>query len=458
MDGAVREMWARMPLAEAVLQAWRWLADDAFLEDFYQRHRGRGRRRTLSFAVLLQLIADALVHRGGSARRAFERAREEGELDVSIQAAYGKLRRMPIETSVALLAQATQRLRALAPVRPVTEAPSCLAHFHVVVLDGKAIKRIAKRLKPLRGVSGGVVGGKALVALCLQSGLAFAMHADPDGDANEVRFVPQFVPAVRRLLSGRRLWLLDRAFGYPKVLELLAQEEDHFLVRQRRVVTFTADPTRPPQTGQDATGRAYTQSWGWVGRPGTRTRRVVRRIVLSRPGADDVALLTDLLDAQQYPAEELLRLYRMRWGIEQVFQQVTEVFGLQTLIGSSPEASVFQLAFCLLLYNVMQVVRAHVAAGRQLAVAEVSIEKLFEDVREQLQAWRWLIGPRQTFALFGTAADAAAIGARLHALLATRWRDRWRKATQQKRRPATPTPRARIHQSAHRLITGHQRR
>lgn len=55
----VREMWARMPLAEAVLRAWRWLADDAFREDFYRRQRGCGRQRILTFAVLLQLIADA---------------------------------------------------------------------------------------------------------------------------------------------------------------------------------------------------------------------------------------------------------------------------------------------------------------------------------------------------------------------------------------------------------------
>ena len=87
MAGVIGEMWARMPLAEAVLQAWRWLAEDAFLEEFYQWHRGRGRQRTLSFAVLMQLIADALLHRGGSARRAFERAREEGRLPVSISAA-----------------------------------------------------------------------------------------------------------------------------------------------------------------------------------------------------------------------------------------------------------------------------------------------------------------------------------------------------------------------------------
>ena len=49
-------------------------------------------------------------------------------------------------------------------------------------------------------------------------------------------------------------------------------------------------------------------------------------------------------------------------GIERMFQQVAEVFHLATLIGGSPEATVFQLAFCLLLYNMIQVVRASLAA------------------------------------------------------------------------------------------------
>jgi hypothetical protein len=33
------------------------------------------------------------------------------------------------------------------------------------MVDGTAIKRVANRLKPLRGRKGGVGGGKALVAL-----------------------------------------------------------------------------------------------------------------------------------------------------------------------------------------------------------------------------------------------------------------------------------------------------
>jgi len=43
-----------------------------------------------------------------------------------------------------------------------------------------------------------------------------------------------------------------------------------------------------------------------------------------------------------------------RWTIERVFQQITEVFNLQHLIGTTPQGTLFQLAFCLLLYNMLQ--------------------------------------------------------------------------------------------------------
>ena len=80
-----------------------------------------------------------------------------------------------------------------------------------VILDGKAIKRVAKRLRPLRGLPGGLLGGRALVALEYRSGLAVALHAHPDGDANDVRFVADLVPRVRQCVSGPRLWLGDSA-------------------------------------------------------------------------------------------------------------------------------------------------------------------------------------------------------------------------------------------------------
>ena len=39
--------------------------------------------------------------------------------------------------------------------------------------------------------------------------------------------------------------------------------------------------------------------------------------------------MTDLLDEQAYPAEDLLAVYLKRWEIERVFQKITEVFELR---------------------------------------------------------------------------------------------------------------------------------
>src|SRR5439155_20050524 len=107
----------------------------------------------------------------------------------------------------------------------------------------------------------------------------------------------------------------------------------------------------------------------------------VRSIRLTLAGQGALVVLTSLLDAERYPAAELLEVYRGRWGIERVFQQVTEVFGLQGLIGGSALASVFHLAFCLMHYNLLQVLRATVAEGQRRAVDDISVEKLFEDVK-----------------------------------------------------------------------------
>ena len=90
----------------------------------------------------------------------------------------------------------------------------------------------------------------------------------------------------------------------------------------------------------------------------------MRQIHLVRPGAEDVFLVTDLLDEATYPADDLLEVYLKRWEIERVFQKITEVFHLEHLIGSTPEATIFQASFCLVLYNLLQVMRAYVAAGQ----------------------------------------------------------------------------------------------
>jgi hypothetical protein len=437
---------------------WQQVADAPFLQELFDRHRGRGYEKALSFPRLVQLIADALLQYEGSARASFERAQQDDTLAVTLQAAYGKLRRLPLPLSAAFLAEGTTRLRQVLPGRPTSPLPASLQEFAVTVLDGKAIKRVAKRLKLLRGIRGGVLGGKALVALELHSGLAVAFAGHPDGEVNDARLVPDLLPAVRQRLPGPRLWLGDRQFCDLEQTGRFASDGDHFLVRYHPKVHFHPDLQRQPHHGRDGAGRPYVEEGGWLGSEQDPRRRSVRRITLTRPADTDLILVTDLVDRKRYPARDLLRAYLARWGIERVFQQVTEVFQLKRLIGGSPQAGVFQLAFCLLLYNMIHVLRLYVAAVEAWEPEDISLEKLFEDVERELIAWSVLVKPADTAAYFAAPARPAQVRKRLAQLLGGVWQDRWLKAVNEKPRPhRAPEKATRAHTSVHRLLENHRR-
>jgi hypothetical protein len=447
-----------MPLAEAVLLLWRWVADEEHLQGVFERWRGRCYEKVISFTLMVHLIADALLHYAGSARQSFRRAKERSELTASVRAAYGKLSRLPIALSRAFQAACTDRLHAVYPDEARTPLPRRLAEFQVVVLDGKAIKRVAKRLKCLRGMPGGLLGGRALVALDLARGLAVALHAHPDGDANDVRFVLDLLPEVRQRIAGPRLWMGDRGFCDLVNTARCAEAGDHFVVRYHPKVPFYPDAARARRTRRDRHGRPYVEQWGWLGSPRNPQRRYVRVITLQRPGEEEIILVTDLLDAEQYPAEDLLDLYGMRWGIERMFQQVTEVFGLESLIGGTPEASVFQFAFCLVLYNLIQLVRAYVAVAAQRERETISTENLFDDARRELIAWNVMLEPEATVAYFDSEGPwtESRVQKRLQGLLSSVWTDRWIKTPRNQRRRNPTVVQARTHGSVYRILQEHR--
>lgn len=433
-----REVLSRLPLAEAVLSLWRWVADPAFLLSVFAQHSGLGYEKEIRFEVLVQLIADALLEHQGSGRKSFERGREQGLLTASVQAVYQKLGRRALGVSEAWLAESTARVRPVYPVAAWLSLPPALQDLEVLIVDGKAIKRVAKRLKPLQGRKGGVLGGKALVALELRSGLAVAMATPPDGETNEAKLVPALLPQVREQVEGRRLWVADRQFGDLTQTAAFASGSDHFLVRYHPKTSFGLDATRPAPQGQDAQGRVWEHDWGWLGCESAPQRRFVRRLTLVRPGEETIILLTDVLDAAQVPANDLLDLSLARWSIERVFQQITEVFHLQTLIGTTPQGTVFQFAFCLLLSNLVQVVRAYGATAQTRPVSTISTELLFDDVHRQLVAFTELVPPGQVEPLLPVRPSVEQLCAQLTRLLATVWSTRWLKAPAKKHKASAP--------------------
>ena len=446
MDGFQKELLNRLPLAQASMRVAGYALDPAGLADVYKAHRGSCYESILTFEGLVRLVLDALAVYGGSGNQAFNAASARGDLPVAKANVYGKLGRISEGLSMALLEHGSARLSELFPVdRPAMQCPTSLRDWKIVAFDGKKIKNATKRLKPLRKVPGKLLGGKLLVLMDVETGLVLCMNADPDGERNDVPLVPAAVEQLRRRVSEPVFWMGDRQFGNLEIPQLLsAKEGDSFLLRCPKTLKLQPDPKRKQNEFQDDDHRTVVQEWGWIGAPHDPRRRYVRRITLER-AKDPVILITDLLDDDKVPGQHLLDIYRQRWGIERVFQQVTEVFNLQTLIGSSPQAMIFQASLCFMLYNIVQVVRAYLAEDGEQPIERVSSEKLFWAVRDELAAWSRLGDARTMADALGLEPALSAVPANmirwLRSTVHQRWTEQYLKAPpKRKKSPPEPAP------------------
>lgn len=450
------EVLRRLPLAEAFYTVWGHVAADAVLADLFDRHRGRCYQDQLTFAELVRVLADALTRYRGRGRGAILDAVERNQISCQVRAVYGKLARLPLPLAEAFLTALTQRLRPLFPAagRPAA-LPASLDGLAVVVVDGKKIKRVAKRLLPTRYQPGKLYGGKLLVAYLPAEGVAVGLAADADGEANDIRSVPQLLPTVREIVAGPRLWVADRQFCDLIQPRRFAADGDHFVVRYGSNTSFHPDPTRAAVEGTDAGGRAVRQEWGWLGAESQGERRLyVRRVTLARPGEEGVSVVTDLLDPDAYPAADLLAVYLTRWQIETVFQQITEVFHLQRLIGCRPPATVFQASLCLVLFNVLQLVRGHITAGRPEPVPDaVSGEQVFADLTKELIGLHEVLTVEEVVGGVAVPNGDEPVRTRLRGLLSGLWSAKWAKVRNRTRRPVKPPPRkSGGHTSVHKLL------
>lgn len=439
MVGYERETLERLPLAEAAYRLLDYVTHEEFLSEVYEKHRGRSYTKVIDFPLLVHLVADALLEHQGSGHKSFRKASEGGILTASFKAAYGKLSRVPLGLSQGLLAQASQRLQEICPPVPSVALPESLQEMTVLILDGKKIKHVAHRLKILRGVRGHVLAAKVAVTLNMRTGLVVAMSAHHDGEVSDAPLVPDLLAQVRARTSGPRLWVEDRLFCDLHQPRLAREAGDHYLIRYGAKVSFHQDLARPARLGVDDQGRTYQEEWGWLGKAGNPRRQYVRRITLLRPDDEAVLLVTDLLDGERYPAVDLLLVYLHRWGIERVFQRVTEVFSLRALIGSTPQAGVFQAAFCLLLYNVIAVLRAYISQAQERVPETISTENLFYDVHRDLVALHEVLSVPEILKLFDERLPGHELRRRLGTLLAGQWSKCWLKAPAKKRKPRTIT-------------------
>lgn len=441
-----REALKRIPLADACYLLMAQVLSDSVLQHVWETFRGRCYEQELSFAMVVELLQSALFRHHGSGRASLDEAAEADRLRVTYAAVYGKLGRVPLEVSKGLLETGAAELLPVVPPGVCAHPlPACFDKFQVLVIDGKVIKRVPRLLKLLRGARAAVLGGKASVLLDVRTGLVRAVALSEDGYADELALTRKLLAQKDELGGDTRptLLILDRLYCNREIPSLCLRQSGHFIIRFGGKMQFHENPDHASHEFRDAAGALITERWGWL-----KTREgdplAVRQITCQLPSGKVIRVVTDLESSRGYPATAILEAYRNRWSIECIFQLVTEVFGLDKFVVTTPRGTVFQLAFCLLLYDILQVVKLIIADQTDRAAKQISTRKLLEDTRDQLKGLHLFFPIPVIVSHFHTATPRPSTETRqqIQTALSGVWRPRWMKA---KTRPSgAPTPKHRV--------------
>ncbi len=116
----------------------------------------------------------------------------------------------------------------------------------------------------------------------------------------------------------------------------------------------------------------------------------------------------------------------------------------------------FQASLCLVIYNILQVVRGYaaLASAEPVKVDELSTEKIFLDMHEELVGLHRVLKGERLLPVLPREDRAEAVRARLAALLRQAWTPSWKKAKPSKKaRPQQPKAKqSGAHTSVHKCL------
>ena len=125
----------------------------------------------------------------------------------------------------------------------------------------------------------------------------------------------------------------------------------------------------------------------WLALPNELTVRIVRgRCYVKGFRVRRVTLVTTLLDAQRYPAREILQAYLRRWRLEMCLDDLKTTLDMETLRSRTPAMLQKELYARLIDHNLMRGVIAEAAAQHRVPVERISFKGTLEALRQFTQA------------------------------------------------------------------------
>lgn len=307
--------------------------------------------RELLFSTTVDVMGLVVARIAPSVRNAY--FQKIDDVSVSIRSLYDKLAHVEVSTSRALLRHTADQVSELIDCVKGNKR-SLLPGYRVLTLDGCHPAGTEHRLGVLRGTAAGALPGLSLVLLDVQKMLVTDAVFCEDGHAQERSLLDEIVPSIAK----RDVVIDDRNFCTRKFLADIARRKAYFITRQHARMPWISEGKRR-YVGRCGTGRLYEQT-GSITDPETGRRLAVRRITVqlktaTRDGDHEIHLLTNL--PKKVRGVKVAELYRGRWTIEQVFNELTTHLCCEPNTLGYPKAALFAFCVALCCYNLLAAVK-----------------------------------------------------------------------------------------------------
>lgn len=353
LDTVFERFVERAPMCVAARAVLEVALDPEELDQLFQERARRQYTRTLLFSTSVELMASVVCRVHRSVHAAHRVSLEKSA--VSIRSIYNKLAHLEPDLSAELVRHTARKLTPI--IRQMKGGlPPLLPGHRVKILDGNHLGGTQRRLKALRDVAAGALPGQTLVVLDPELSLAIDVVCCEDGHAQERSLLDPILAST----EARDVWIADRNFCTTRFLFGLAERSASFIIRQHAsTLRWRRESTRRRMDRIDA-GKLYEQTL-WLENESGETLPV-RRITLvldkpTRDGEKEIHLLTNL-SVEDADAPKVAGLYRQRWSIEGLFQDLTTILQCEVNSLAYPKAALFGFCVALASSNVYATIKA----------------------------------------------------------------------------------------------------
>lgn len=311
----------------------------------------------LPFSTVAEVLSEVVFNVSPSVGASLQE--REGTLPVSRRAFYKKLNGVEPVVGRALVSDSARQLEPVLASLKMRTRPMLPGH-RTRILDGNHFAATEHRLEVLRHDTAAPLPGQALAVLDADRRLVRDVIPCEDGHAQERSLLGQVLPMV----CPNDLWLADRNFCTLGFVCGIARAKARFLIRLHAGLPYRTVQKRR-KCGRTETGRAYEERIVIVD-PQTGRDVSCRLVTLvldtpTREGETELKLITNLT-VKAASAIRVAELYRQRWTIESMFQDLTTHLSCEIRTLAYPKAAVFAFCLALLAWNLISVLLASLGA------------------------------------------------------------------------------------------------